>query len=226
MQNKMKKKVLVIALIVGLIAIVSLGTLAWYTATDAVTNTIKLADKFEITVFEHDSNDPNMAVTTEGVTYTNLLPGQTIAKDPTVKNTGDHTEWVRVKVTLSQYNEVWKDLVTEGADLTQFFDGYDDTVWEQADEAPVVVAADKATGTPSTITITFYMKNTLAPYDDTLDNQFTLFDSVTIPEELTVEQAKAMNNEFTILVEAEAIQADNLPDGVLTAQKAFALLAE
>ena len=223
MQNK-KSKVLVIALIISLVAIISLGSLAWFTAKDDVTNTIKLADDFEITVFEHDFNDPNTAVTTEGVTYTGIMPGQTIKKDPTVKNTGTHPEWVRVNVTLSHYDEVWKSLVASGTDLTTIFDGYDATIWEQADGTPVVTAANMETGAPSTVTITFYLRNKLEPYSDTTNNQYKLFDSVTIPGKLTSKQAAAMNGQFTIKVEAEAIQAENLDSAITTPQAAFALL--
>ena len=225
MQNK-KSKVLVIALIVSVAAIISIGSLAWFTAKDDVTNTIKLADNFKITVFEHNFNDPNTAVTTEGVTYTNIMPGQKIPKDPTVKNTGNHPEWVRVKVTLSHYNEVWKSLVATGTDLTTLFDGYSDAIWEQADGDPVVVpAVTEGTPAPSTVTITFYLRNKLEPYSDTTNNQYKLFNSVTIPGTLTSEQAKTMNGQFTIKVEAEAIQAENLPSSVTTPQQAFALLA-
>lgn len=223
MQNK-KSKVLVIALIISLVAIISIGSLAWFTAKDDVTNTIELADNFKITVFEHDYSDPNTAVTTEGVTYTGIMPGQTIKKDPTVKNTGTHPEWVRVNVTLSHYDEVWKDLVANGTDLTTIFDGYEDTIWEQADGDPKVVAADTEAGTPSTVTITFYLRNKLEPYSDTTNNQYKLFDSVTIPGKLTSDQAAAMNGQFTIKVEAEAIQAENLNEGITTPQAAFALL--
>ena len=224
-----KKKILVVALIISLVAIISIGSLAWFTAKDEVTNTIKLADDFEITVFEHNFNDPNTAVTTEGVTYTGIMPGQTIKKDPTVKNTGTHPEWVRVKVTLSHYDEVWENAIKAGEDgkihLENIFTGYDPAIWEQADGDPVVVpAVTEGTPAPSTVTITFYLRNKLEPYSDTTNNQYKLFDSVTIPGELTSEQATAMNGQFTIKVEAEAIQAENLDSAITTPQAAFALL--
>lgn len=225
MQNK-KSKVLVIALIVSLVAIISLGSLAWFTAKDDVTNTIKLADNFEITVFEHDFNDPNTPETKDGVTYTNIMPGQTISKDPTVRNTGKHPEWVRVKVTLNHYDDVWVSAIQAGEDskihLENIFLGYNDAVWDQDDG--VKVSSDG-----KNVTLTFYLRNVLQPYNDTDNNQVTLFNKFVVPSELDNDDLKTItesNEELTITVTAEAIQSEYLGESVTKPQQAFAKLAD
>ena len=216
MQNK-KSKVLVVALIVSLAAIISIGSLAWFTAKDDVTNTIKLADDFKIEVYEHDWSKPNTDETTTGLTYTSIMPGQKIQKDPTVRNTGTHPEWVRVNVTLSDY-DIWNTVVkpdkeTGKVDLSAIFTGFDSGKWTRYD-------APKVDNTAKTVTYTFYLNSKLEA-----SATQTLFTGVTIPESLTLEQAKSIGeNGFTIKVEAEAIQAEYLDEGITTAQQAFALL--
>ena len=214
MQNK-KSKVLVIALIVGLVAILSVGSLAWFTAKDEVTNTLKLADDFEIDVYETDENSAAIVDETGktvGKTYENIMPGQTIHKDPTVKNTGTHPEWVRVNVTLSNY-DIWSHVVESGADLSTIFTGFESGKWTRYD-APTV------DDTAKTVTYTFYLNSKLEA-----DATQALFTGVKIPESLTLDQAKTIGTDgFTIKVEAEAIQAENLDSAITTPQAAFALL--
>ena len=91
----MKKKLLTIALVVALIAIMVSGTLAYFTAEDDVTNTftigsveIKVVEVFEepeamIPVVTPDASDPN---------YVN--------KDARVKNTGKNAAYVQMYVAI------------------------------------------------------------------------------------------------------------------------------
>lgn len=214
MQNK-KSKVLVIALIVSLIAIISIGSLAWFTAKDEVTNTIKLADNFDVDVYETDKCFRPIidGGETVGQTYTGIMPGQTLKKDPTVKNTGAHPEWIRVKVTLSSY-KVWETKLAAGTDLTTIFGGYKDIMWTRYDDPEI----DEE---ENTVTYTFYLNYVLYP-----GQIAKLFDSVTIPAEVDQDDISDMNGTFTIKIAAEAIQAENLPKTVKNALDAFALLDE
>ena len=91
----MKKKILSIALVVAVIAIMVSGTLAYFTAEDEVTNTftigsvkIEVVEDFEepeamIPVVTVDENDPNY-----------------IDKDARVKNTGDNAAYVQMYVAI------------------------------------------------------------------------------------------------------------------------------
>ena len=112
-----KKKVFVVALAVCLIAILSFGTLAWFTDSDSVNNkfmtatsTNQDADKvFNVDIFETVKNDEDGSI--EKVigkdavggdyTYEGVLPGDKLVKAPVVKNTGIYDQYVRVTVTVS-----------------------------------------------------------------------------------------------------------------------------
>ena len=96
-----KKKVLVAAIAICLVATLSMGTLAWFSATDSITNKFPIADSltsFEIDVWEivpdgiDEGTDPDVVGRgkngetsyeyAEGVT-----PGATFAKKVFVENT-------------------------------------------------------------------------------------------------------------------------------------------
>ena len=114
-----KKKVFVSALSVCLIAILSFGTLAWFNATDAVTNSFKIADSnqdgtpdFSVEVWENEidgddnadaDGDGDNKITHNGNTYKHIAPGDVLAKNPTVQNTGDYDQWIRVLVTFDEW---------------------------------------------------------------------------------------------------------------------------
>ena len=108
-----KKKVLVIALAVSLISIMSLGTLAWFQASDSVTNIFQVTTDdqtqrpdFKLELFEHKLDTATGQLGTEEVktnTYPHIAPGSVLPKDPTVRNSGSYDQWVRIKATLTGY---------------------------------------------------------------------------------------------------------------------------
>jgi predicted ribosomally synthesized peptide with SipW-like signal peptide len=92
----MKKKILVLALTLSLVAITALGaTLAYFTATDEATNT------FTVGNVKIDLTEPNWEST--GIEdAASVYPGEALAKDPTVTNTGANPCLVRVKVEMPE----------------------------------------------------------------------------------------------------------------------------
>jgi len=213
-----KKKVLVSALAVSLIAILSLGTLAWFNATDTVTNEFKVADSdgdgspdFSVDVWENDptSTDPT-AKDQDGVTYEHIAPGDVLAKNPTVENTGDYDQWIRVYVTFDEYSKIKEACTTQGitTDLRSWLN-VDETAWSKAD------AEYKEEG--DTVTYVYYYNYKLTA--DNSANTAILFTEVSIPGEFEKADMEYVNNNFSITVKAEALQADNTGDN---AKDAFA----
>lgn len=103
----MKKKPLILILSVAAIAAVAIGaTLAYFSATDDATNTFTVGNvQIELT-------EP--AWTDEGGGLDNaadVYPGEALAKDPTVENTGVNPCMVRIKVE-------WPDLGEEDLGFT------------------------------------------------------------------------------------------------------------
>lgn len=201
-----KKKVFVIALAICLIATISMGTLAWFTATEKVDNIFKVSTDseqkpdFKLDLFEHEADEDGKVSDTEveANTYDNIAPGDKLFKDPTVRNDGQYDMWVRASVTLNNY-AAWEAILGNGYDFSAILTGVS-TEW----------SLDRST--VGTDTLVFYKDAKLA-----VGETSTLFTGVAIPgEEFTVAN---MPTEFKLTVVADAIQADNTGNN---AQSAFA----
>lgn len=226
-----KKKLFSLALVVIMIAILSFGTLAWFSDSDSVKNDFMIADSDDDTadeIFSVDvwENTPDGDKDQDGHEYKDVLPGDVLKKEVKVENTGYYDQYIRVTVTVSDAAAWMAALNTNGAipDLGQIVDGLDmaDT-WYSVDAAKVV---------DDNIIYTLYYRNILLgdiqnANDDVSFNAdvVTLFTAVKVPASMTVAQAEAFQNNFNITVKAEAVQTENL--GIDTsngyaADKAFA----
>ena len=208
-----KKKVFVTALAICLIAIISMGTLAWFNASDSITNEFKIADSdgdgtpdFSVDVWETDPENLE-AKDQDGVTYTDIAPGDVIAKNPTVENTGDYDQWIRVYVTFDEWAKIEAACQNQGisSDVRGWLD-VDSAAWTADNNATVVEN--------NTVTYVYYYNYKLAK-----DQTAVLFNNVTIPGEFEQADMAFTSGNFTITVKADALQADNTGD---SAQAAFA----
>lgn len=202
------KKVFVTALAVCLIAILSMGTLAWFNAADEVTNRFMISDSdqdgtpdFGVDVWENDpeNTDPT-AKDQDGVTYEDIAPGDVLAKNPTVENTGDYDQWIRVYVTFDEWSKINAACTIQGVtnDLRTWLNvnyGLQDPAWTAVGDG--VVDGD-------TVTYVYYYNYKLTP-----DQTAVLFTNVTIPGEFEQNDMKFASGDFSIKVKAEALQADN-----------------
>ena len=100
-----KKNVLVMGLSMALVAVISIGsTLAYLTASDdKVVNTFKFANNMTVTLSESQPTPvKNESVSSNdqgGYDYTNVVPGQTLNKAPTIKVTSSVDAYVFARVT-------------------------------------------------------------------------------------------------------------------------------
>ena len=203
-----KKKVFVTALVISVAAIISMGTLAWFTDTDAVDNHFKVSTDdqtqkpdFSITLFETevdpatnqkgDANGNGVIDKVKTNTYDNIVPGDVLPKDPTVRNDGQYDQWVRVKVTLNDYDK-WQAVLGTDFDFRTLFSV--STAWSFD-----TITTDNAA---KTLTLVYYLDSKLTVGDTSA----ALFDTVTIPSEFTVDN---MPTDFSLKIVAEALQADN-----------------
>lgn len=202
-----KKKVLLVAVAVCLIAILSMGTLAWFNANDAVTNTFKFDDTdgdgtpdFKIDVFETDDSGE-----VQGKEYEDIMPNAVLAKDPTVRNDGDYDMYARVIITLSDA-KAWMDAAVKYNILT---DATKDTVletmvdlnakWVRFDNVVYDIDDD-------TLTYVYYYDEVVAQGKDSE----SVFTKVTIPSQLQTEDMAFKEDKFTIDVSGDAIQSENI----------------
>ncbi len=98
----MKKKILSICLVVSLLAIAVVGgTLAYFTDTDAKTNTFTVGNvKIELHEYVSDANDDGIldSYPTEKV---NMLPGVKLDKFARIENVGSNDAYVRVNYKVA-----------------------------------------------------------------------------------------------------------------------------
>lgn len=221
-----KKRLLSLSLVVIMIAILSFGTLAWFNDTDEVTNKFHVAtsddpsdpdDIFSVDIWEKVDTDgdgeadtvkPGQDADGGGAEFKNILPGSKFIKEPIIENTGAYDQYIRVVVTLSD-GRAWLDALGTGYDLGTIFVGHDESLWTRSTGT---YDADK-----DQLFYVYYLNKTLAP-----DETVTLFTHVKLPTSLTQEQMAKLEGGFELKIRADAIQTENLGDGVNTAAKAFA----
>lgn len=229
---KTKSKALLLTLCAVLLVAASvLGTMAYLTSTDTVTNTFTVG-KVKITLDETDVTNPN-GPRVKANSY-KLMPGTTYTKDPTVTvKAGSEESYVRMKVTFNNASKLmamlpsadnFEDFTPDEIALIKkiapilFLTNYTavDAGWlpeytmfgmEKTLADPNYFVYDAAN---DTVTYIFYYPTTVTATtaDVTLP---ALFDTIKVPEHVTGEQLAELNN-FQITVIAEAIQAGSFAD--------------
>jgi len=213
----MKKKTLTAALILCMLSILTMGTLAYFTAQDSITNEFMVASYDP----ENPDTDPNhlfsidvYETTKEGVkedvglTYENVAPGDALHKDPTIENTGKYDAWVRMSLTFSNVDSWKAACAAHGMDtLTDIFESVNSD-WECLETLEDAEANET--------TYVYYLKNKLEP-----GAASTLFDGVSIPAEFTLNEMISLDS-FTLKVTGDAIQEKNTAENAPgDANKAF-----
>ena len=236
---KTKSKALLLTLCAVLLVAASvMGTMAYLTSNDTVTNTFTVG-KVAIKLDEAKVDDDGKAVAGADRVKANeykLLPGLTYTKDPTVTVLdGSEESYVRMKVTFNNAAQIiamctdpdFADEITgvENAfpliRMVNFVEA-NAAKWDgiipdnMADTADMLADTKYFDAANDTLTYYFYYKDTVgAPDGDVVLP--VLFDSIKVPDWVTGDQLKALNN-FQITAVAEAIQAA----GFDTADKAWA----
>lgn len=229
---KTKSKALLLTLCaVLLIAASVLGTMAYLTSTDTVTNTFTVG-KVEIKLDETDVTNPTGS-RVQANSY-KLMPGTTYTKDPTVTVLkGSEASYVRMKVTFNNASKLMAmlpsadnldydtdaevELVRKLSPIL-FLTNYTaaDAGWlpeytmfgmEKTLSDPNYFVYDAAN---DTVTYIFYYPTTVTATDKDVVLP-AVFTEISLPEHVTGEQLAELNN-FKITVVAEAIQAGSFAD--------------
>ncbi|MBO5258961.1 MAG: hypothetical protein J6B26_01105 [Agathobacter sp.] len=169
-----KKKLIPLLSAVALVAAIGVGsTLAYFTDNDAANNVVTMGH------VNIELDEPEFSAENENNTIKNVVPNQTITKDPTITVVaGSESCYLRAKIEITELNaEQIADLLENtniGEDWVLAEDGY------------------------------YYYQNSVSKSNE--DQTVDLFDTVVIPAEWGNEVADMT---FEINVTAEAIQADN-----------------
>lgn len=210
-----KKKVFVCALVVCLIATISMGTLAWFNDSDEVTNNFMIAgsedDPNEIFSVDVWEKTPAEEKDQDGHDYGDIQPGDLLLKEAHVENTGYYDQYIRVTVTISDA-QAW--IAALGADFNaaDVFVGFEPTmwnhIWNNLSENP---AAEE-------IQYVMYYNGILGAGED-----ITVFENVQIPGSLDQYQMAEFGGNFSITVKADAVQTANVvPEGTAPEDAAWA----
>ena len=243
--KKTTKALLVTLCAVLLVAASVMGTMAYLTASDSVKNTFTVG-KVKINLDEAKVNENGTPVEGAARVKENsykLIPGVTYTKDPTVTvKSGSEKAYVRMKVTFNNARQIIAmctdpEFAEDGPTgvenafplirMVKFVEAnaakWDGIIPDNMVETEDMLgnakyfAYDKEA---DTLTYYFYYNETVAaPSADVVLPP--LFDSITVPEWVTGDQLKELNN-FQINAVAEAIQAD----GFANADDAWAAFAQ
>ena len=208
-----KKKVFVAALAICLVAIISMGTLAWFSDTDSVSNNFMVTDSdktpddvfsVDVTEFVADDGVTTPTSVTDGYTFEDIAPGDELTKQPFVTNKGEYDQYIRVTVTISD-QAAFEDALGESFPVASAFVNINTTD---------LVLESSATENDSLVYV-YYVNKIVAPADS-----IRLFDGVIVPTGLTQQNianeklsdgvtANTLKDGFTIDIFAEAVQANN-----------------
>lgn len=228
---KTKSKALLLTLCAVLLVAASvLGTMAYLTSTDTVTNTFTVG-KVEIKLDETDVTNPT-GPRVKANSY-KLMPGTTYTKDPTVTVlNGSEASYVRMKVTFNNAKAIIAlctdpEFAEDGPTgvenayplirMVKFVEAnaakWDGIIPDNMVETEEMLANAKYfayDAKADTLTYYFYYNETVsAPTADVALP--VLFNEVTLPEWVTNTQLATLKD-FQINVVAEAIQADGFAD--------------
>ena len=169
-----KKKLIPLLSAVALVAVIGVGsTLAYFTDNDSANNVVTMGH------VNIELDEPEFSAENENNTITNVVPNQTITKDPTITVVaGSESCYLRAKIEVTKLSD---DQVADLLDNTNIGEDW-------------ILAEDGY----------YYYQNAVSKADQ--DQTVELFDTVVIPAEWGNEVADMT---FEINVTAEAIQADN-----------------
>lgn len=207
-----KKKVFVVALAICLIATISMGTLAWFTAQDEVENIFYVtnADKGEDAIFSVDvtefvagDGEDTKKPVDGSFTFEDILPGDVLTKQPFVTNTGSYDQFIRVTIKVSDL----------GAFKAYFGDNYKALVKSNLlgnlNIAKLEQASCEDDVANDQLVFVFYINEIVEPKES-----IELFNKTMIPYGLTQKDfaETTLKDGFTIKIGAEALQTENLGD--------------
>lgn len=211
----MKKKLVTVCLVACMaVTAVAGGTLAYFTDKEEATNTFTVGN-VDITLTEEGwGNEEPIG---------HLVPGKTIAKDPTVTlNTGSEDAWVFVEVEIGSDFQTVMSKATGKTDFANWVNhktGAGDAV-----ESGVNPAWKPVEGKSTTTKLVYCYNNASVKAGTPMP---ALFDNVVVPDtlNLTKEDAEKVNGKkgMNIKITAKAIQTI---DGVETAVAAYEALTK
>lgn len=210
--NKNKKRIVVVAVVAALIAIMAAGTIAYFTdTTDKASNTFTVG-KVDIELTEvseaHDDYVPGVAKEdgSMGFDYNNVSPGTKYAKAPVITVDKDSLEaYVYAEFIVTNYNDLYAALEADNLPADQL----DSMLLNKYSYITSGNVADYWTENDSEFHIVYYI-GTYTGQDPEI--QIQLFDGVQVPAGLTSTGLELISGkDIDFNVKGYAIQTANVP---------------
>lgn len=205
---KMKNKINTLLTVIAAVLLVTscvMGTIAYLTDSDQVINTFtvgKVSINLDETAVDTDGTPIDGADRVKENEY-HMIPGKTYVKDPAVTvEKGSEASYVRMLVTLNKASEI-KAIFGDEFLPENYVSGWDKQVWP---------CADITDNGDNTVTYEFRYFGVVdasgSDEDIVLD---ALFDSITVPGEITSDELATLSD-FEISVVSHAIQSATFAD--------------
>lgn len=205
----MKKRALLTMLSFIMVAVVSvMGTLAYLTDSDSVTNTFTIG-QVDIVLDEADVDENGeLILDDEGNPFPrvkenqyHLVPGQTYKKDPAITVQAD-SEPAYIRMILTVHNASYVQAIIDKYELGDFsalIGGWNKEIW-------LYKGFTKNTE-DNTISFEFRYKETVAAENDSVELP-ALFKELIVPGKITGEELQELyDNGFKMVIDGHAIQA-------------------
>ncbi len=214
-----KKKVLSLALVVIMIAILSFSTLAWFTDTDSAENdfniggagTGKPEDIFDVEVKENVDGEENPVDNAE---FKDILPGDNYKKEAYLTNNGSYDQYIRVVMTITDWSLINSGITGSNGVVTIKMDKDFKENWQIVgqvgvkEDGTLTVNSDGCYDAQTdTLTVTMYLKRKLTPGETV-----QIMDAVSVSTKATQADfaAEGFADGFQISIEAHAAQTENI----------------
>lgn len=205
-----KKKVLYLSLVVIMVAILSFSSLAWFTDNDSASNDFQINgagqdDADEIFSVDVKENVDGENVPVDGMTFTDVLPGDNHKKEAFVTNTGSYDQYIRVILTVSDWDLI-KDVVSINMDDAFANNWHIDAGAELDANGNLANGVADANGN---LVVTLYLNKKLA-VGETVD----IMDYVSVSADASQADfiADGFKDGFQIDIKADAVQTENVLD--------------
>jgi predicted ribosomally synthesized peptide with SipW-like signal peptide len=112
----MKRKILLLVMIIGVVSILSAGTLAFFTAEEKAVNRIT-SGNIDIELLETTDQMDEEGIAVPFKNMTGVMPGTTASKNAELKNSGEKEAYVRAKVDITMELDGGTVIEDENTDL-------------------------------------------------------------------------------------------------------------
>lgn len=214
-----KKKLLSLALVLIMLAMLSFSTLAWFTDTDSATNDFKIGgaghdDPDKIFSVEVKENVDGEEQPVDEMDFEHILPGDKFKKEAYVTNTGSYEQYIRVTMTISDWSLINGGVTGSNGVVTINMDDDFNSNWHIVGQVQVKTDGTLVPNTTGcydeetdTLTVVMYLNKKLQPGETV-----HIMDYVSISTKATQDDftAEGFADGFQIEIHAEAAQTENI----------------